>query len=189
MRILVMGIDEIDESKFHPCNDSGTVMNKPPVGTCLYGSTMFKPDSSHVCSEWTEFTQFDYTDKYFTNGISFKLKRNVKIIEIDDVEDYRKVLQQYPYEYRAGCYAKTQIDFYKMSLDYDAFHLTSRANEKMRLPCPGEMPEADLDLFYKDNVDSFYTYDAETWILFNIDCIDQGSILNHNNIACTGGYE
>ena len=37
----------------------------------------------------------------------------------------------------------------------------------------------------KKNYSDFYSYDAETWIIFNLDCINKGSILSHNALQYT----
>ena len=177
-----MGINEINDSLFHPCNDSPTILNKPPFGTCLYGSTMFKYPGGYVGSEWSEFTQFDYIEKYYKHGISFTLNKNSKIIAIDTLDDYRRILRMYKRIDESGI--NNQIDFYELSKTYDAFHLTRKAFHRMRLPLG--MNKEEYDFFYKERNANFYAYDAETWILFNLDCINRGSILNHNNIMYSG---
>ena len=176
MRILSIGIKELDENKFNPCNDSGTELNKPPFGTCLYGSTMIKNNDGSVGSDWGRFVQYDYTSKYFNYGISFTLNKSAKIIEIDNLNDYKNLLSEYVIN--EGFF--NTIDFYKLSKDYDAFHVTEKAFWEMRLPIL--MNDEEYDFFYNKSNAGFYSYDAETWILFNLDCINKGSILNHNNI-------
>ena len=70
---------------------------------------------------------------------------------------------------------KVYIDFKRLSEDYDAFHLTEDAFWEMRLMY--------FDLFTRAThkiMADFYSYDCETWIIFNYDIINQGSIMNHN---------
>lgn len=57
------------------------------------------------------------------------------------------------------------IDWEALSKEYDAFHLTEDAMLQMRLEVPG----------YRKFVD-FYHWDVETYLLFNLDCIDEGSM-------------
>ena len=73
-------------------------------------------------------------------------------------------------------YNRLVINWDKLSKDYDAFHLTEDAFWSMRLPWdPDEL--TDVDGNYLEN---FYSYDCETWIIFNLECINEGSILNHS---------
>ena len=177
MRILTIGIKELNHDKFIPCNDTGTVINKPPFGTCLWGSTMIKFPGGYVSSDWGRYCQNCFDNKNYPYGISYTLKKSARIFEVDTLDDYRRLLQDY------GCdgFRKTEIDFYKLSQDYDAFHLTEEAFWKMRLP--GFMStEEEWEFFYEKHNADFYSYDAESWIIFNLECINEGSILNHNNV-------
>ena len=178
-RILTTGIREIDSNKFTECTANNDITNKPEFGQCLYGSTLIKSTNGSVCSDWSYFTQNDYTAKFFNYGISYKLHKSSKIAEIDTFDDYKKLIEKYPYTPGDGF--KTALNFVDLSKDYDAFHLTEEAFWKMRLP--GFMStEEEWEFFYEKHNADFYSYDAETWILFNLDCINKGSILNHNNI-------
>jgi hypothetical protein len=60
------------------------------------------------------------------------------------------------------------LDFEKISKEYDAFHLTEKAFYELRLPID--------EGFYKLKYEDFYNYDAETWIIFNLNAINKGSV-------------
>lgn len=67
------------------------------------------------------------------------------------------------------------IDWKKLSKDYDAFHLTERAFWEMRLPLSNILECED-----GSELCDFYSYDCESWILFNLDCINWGSVINQD---------
>ena len=71
---------------------------------------------------------------------------------------------------------KAYINFEKLSKDYDAFHLTQDACYEMRMIYP---PIYRRNFPHRMLAD-FYGYDCESWIIFNYDIINQGSIMNHN---------
>lgn len=181
VRILHMGTKELDLNR--PVNVFNTDLNKPNFGSgCLYGSTLVRLSGDIIRSSWKDFVDGDYKEKDVNYGISFKLNRNSKILEIANLSDYIEVMKNYKckHEYRD----EYCLDFKKISKDYDAFHLTLEAFWSMRLPYYGEVYEKMNELKYSD----FYSYDAETWIIFNLDAINRGSILNHNNINSFYNY-
>ena len=189
-RILTTGIREIDSNKFTECTANNDITNKPEFGQCLYGSTLIKKKNGSVYSDWSYFTQNDYTEKFFNYGISYKLHKSSKIAEIDTFDDYKKLIEKYPYTPGDGF--KTALNFVDLSKDYDAFHLTYDGLCSLRSDIDiffraGEDTNDPMVRFFKNHRD-FYSYDAETWILFNLDCINKGSILNHDNVNSDGIY-
>ena len=184
-RILVLGAKEIDFSRI--INVTHSVLNKPDFGSgCLWGSTLIKYSSCNIGSSWKEYVANIYEDKDFDYGVSFKLHKNSKILEIANLNDYKNIMKQY------SCLAnhydsKYCLDFVKISKEYDAFHLTEDAFWSMRLPMFNN-PACEL---YDLNYDNFYSYDAESWIIFNLNAINKGSILNHNNVVASweGEYD
>lgn len=183
-RILVAGIDEIDYLKFNTPDKvvdgklDVSFMNKP--NGCLWGSTMLHND--YYLSDWLRWVLNEgfYPEKY-CKGISFTLKKKARICTIDTVEDYRNVARKYSTakydkEQLQSRFRKRIIDWKKLSRDYDAFHLTEGAFWKMRLP----FDESILKDENGNYLENFYSYDCESWILFNLDCINRGSILNHS---------
>lgn len=187
MRILTTGIKGIDPERFKPITEkgSGCGLNKPDYGYCLYGSTMIKNPNGSVYSDWKRFTATDYSGKDRSYGISYKLKKSAKIFEVGSLDDYKKLIARYPLD--EGF--QIAIDFFKLSQDYDAFHLTTDAFWDLRMPTM-YYDEHTLKItnWFKEQRDigkhiaDFYAYDAETWLIFNIDCINFGSILSHGNI-------
>ena len=145
-----------------------------------------------INSSWLYFIESDFTsciDKY-SKGVSFVLNRNAKVYTINTVEDYKKL---YYDGYTIHCdetnYKYTRsIDFEKLSKDYDAFHLTEDAFYYMRLPMYDDILKVNYTTASSEEdkinwkpvvLNNFYSYDCETWIIFNLDCINKGSILNH----------
>ena len=184
-RILVAGIDEIDPAKFKPVSDRENnrmfYMNKPD--NCLYGST-YLPDRLYKSGwlEWVALNDF-YTDKY-RKGISFTLSKKARICNITCLEDYVTIAKKYSvkkYDNNDGfSHPEKVIDFVKLSKDYDCFHITEEAFYRLRLPWNNyeDLLDESDGYYFSD----FYSYDCETWIMFNLDCINYGSIINHNNI-------
>ena len=181
MRILSIGVKKLDYDIITG-NIKSIDLNKP-WGNILYGSTLDKLPCGLITSSWNYFTACDYTEKWCKHGVSFTLYKKSKILEIDSLEDYIRYMDKYkipniddskgrgPYKY--------QLDFYKISKDFDAFHLTEKAFYELRLPFFNDI----FDVLYNLHYDNFYSYDAETWIIFNSDCINKGSVLYHNNIV------
>ena len=182
-RILVAGITEIDESKFRSATDKIpegyydiSYLNKP--NGCLWGSTMTPND--YYLSDWLRWVSEEefHVEKYEVGAISFVLKKKARVCEISSVEDYKNLMKKYfkkKYRYKLFDRDNTKIiDWEMLSRDYDAFHLTKKAFLEMRLPWDRDLLK-DEDIYLGD----FYSYDCESWILFNLDCINKGSIMNH----------
>ena len=171
-RILTIGTKEIDFNR--AINVTKTMLNKPDfVSNVLWGSSLIKYSGYKVGSSWVDFVRNDYLDKDYKYGVSFTLNRNSRILEITNLDDYKRVMEKYSCkEYNDEEYKS--LDFVKISKDYDAFHLTLEAFWSMKLPMDKE--------FYNLKFRDFYSYDTESWVIFNLNAINKGSILNHNNI-------
>lgn len=178
MRILTAGISVLEREKFKDSSnydiDKAYYLNKPRG--FIWGSTLIKRDGK-VYSDWIRLLENEqFHPKKYTNGISYTLHKNAKICSISCEEDYLDLMDNYSIEYKGDIPWKAYIDFKKLSKDYDAFHLTEDAFYKMRIIYPP---------IYRRNIPhrmlaDFYDYDCETWIIFNYDIINQGSIINHN---------
>lgn len=165
MRILTVGIHELDREKFK--TDGKIMWNKPFYG--LYGSTATYLDGK-LWSNWIDFvlgTEYAI-NKYMGGGITYTLHKNTKIYTIDNIDDYLNLLK----DYSIMEYDKRGVDWNKFKNDYDAFHLTLNGFFDLRLIYDDDR--------YFDNcrIQHFYAYDAETWIIFNFDCINLGSVRN-----------
>jgi hypothetical protein len=171
-RILHLGAKELDLTKEINVTSSETILNKPNFGSnCLWGSSLIKLPGGGVSSSWKEYVSGNYDNKDFNYGISFTLHRNSKILEIDSLDDYIEIMKKYSYSHTLGyC-----LDFKEISKDYDAFHLTENGFWSLRMRLDS--------VLYNLKYDTFYSYDAESWIIFNMNCINKGSILNHNNVV------
>ena len=186
MRILTVGIKNFNDVEFAPVVD--VCLNKPDFGSrVLWGSSMIKVPGGSITSEWKNFVGSSscLIEKDVEYGISYTLHKNAKILEISDINDYIMALQKYSIPI---CY-KIQLDFSKICHDYDAFHLTSDAAMDLHLfwysksfwEDHGVSVDGDDEWDYY-RVDDFNSYDVESWIIFNAECINKGSILTHNNI-------
>ena len=152
------------------------VFNKPDG--CLWGST-YTPDDD-CPSNWVYWCVGErfHVDKC-TFGISFELKANTRICEIRNTEDYKKMMKIYgKSRFSASDNAPKwgnvmAIDWAKLAKDYDTFHITEDAFYELRLPMDDRL---EVENGYLAN---FYSYDCESWIMFNLDCINYESIQNH----------
>lgn len=170
-RILTIGTEEIDFSR--TINVTDTILNKPDFNSnVLWGSTMIKYPGNKIGSSWKNFTSGEFISKDYRYGVSFTLNRNSRILEIKDLDSYIRVMKIYSYKKYENDNRKT-LDFVKISKDYDAFHLTEEAFWQLRMP---------VGVLYALDYCDFYSYDAESWAIFNLNAINKGSILNHNNV-------
>ena len=170
MRILTIGIREIKPELFHPITQTFHNKPDPKEGGCLWGSTQINLPNG-CTSDWKRWTNAnDLLD--FSYGISYTLHKKAKILEIGSVYDYVKAMNIYkhlPYE-NSLTYS---LNFSRISKDFDAFHLTRNVFLELRL----KLIKCE-DILFED----FYSYDAESWIIFNPDCINYGSVINRNDV-------
>lgn len=166
MKLITTGISELDIQRFTPItNDKYDFRNKPLGG--LWASTYYEDEEYGYSSEWISFCRYDFfrdaeqnlIDKYlqkYKNGVIFEIKDDSKICEIDNISDYLRILKTYSRIVEE----KMALDFEKLSKDYDVIHLTENAVNEMR-----------FILDYRNIID-FYSWDCESFIIFNLDCID-----------------
>lgn len=172
MRILTMGINNINPNKFQTAGKC--MLNKPFFG--LWGSTLYKTADNKIFSSWLEFVEGNefHIDKY-SKGISYTLYKNAKIYTVDSYESYIKLLSRYPLiEYENTELEKCNVDWDAFKRDYDAFHLTEDAFYNLRMI----MYEYAFINGKEIRIADMYAYDCETWIIFNLDVVNKGSIQN-----------
>lgn len=167
-KLLTFGIDKIDENLFNPVsNYTEYDCRNKPMGGGLWASP-YKPNNEFV-SDWLYWIKYNLSEESGFRkfvGVTYNLKSNSKVLEIDTLNDYLDVLDKYghiPFPKYSG---KMQLNFEAMSKDYDVFHLTENAVNDLRFLF-GEAYHLAED---------FYYYDVESYILFNLDCIDKDSI-------------
>lgn len=173
MKLITTGITEIREELFHRVlNDTKDNRNKPFGG--LWASTYFQDEENNHYSSWINWCRNNYLEdaddellQKYSNGIVFELKPETKIYQIDSMDEYLKCLEKYSIILKMFR-LKKGIDFEKLSLDYDAIHLTENAIWQMRF------------ILDRSDIMDFYSWDAESFILFNLDCIVQDSITQLN---------
>lgn len=171
MRIATMGINFIDPEKFD--SEGRIKFNKPRFG--LWGSTLIT-DKSKYRSSWMDWViSEDFHPERYTKGISYTLHKNTKIYTVDSVEDYMELLEDYSIrKHEYDNVYKFYIDWNKFKEDYDAFHLTEDCFYKLRfMQLKDKNEDGTIDI-----VEDFCFYDCESWIIFNLNCINKGSIQN-----------
>lgn len=188
-KILVAGITELDENKFQPVisfeEDLDLIgfyqINKPDG--CLWGSTLTTDElylSDWLCFSITGFEP-EVAMKY-NEGIVFNLKDNARILTLQSIEDYISLPDKYFIDGVWGAQyeilKKKVLNWESISEDYDAFHLTKSAICSMRMP---------LNQLEKngERLSDFYSWDVESWVMFNLDCIDRDSIQKLDNLYLT----
>lgn len=168
-RILSLGFERIVPEYFGPrFKNSGD--NKIMYGG-IYGSTL-QPEAYYP-SGWAMFCDDTLPDKYISFGVSYKLKKKSRICQIDTFEDYMKVIDKYSYLDEEKYRPTYLIDFEKMAKDYDAFHLTENGFSTMRLPYFNYSSFFRIEDY---GLGDFYSYDCETWIIFNLNCINKSTV-------------
>ena len=177
-RILTVGMQKLDEEKFTPPVsideeiDGSYQINK--LNGCLWGSTCIDGKMG-LTSAWLEFAAENFNMKGDNECISFVLKDAVRILTIDSRNDYLALPDKYFIDWCNGNFQipidRKVINWKAVSEDYDAFHLTYNGILELR----------NRNLFHplvKDgnNLSTFYSWDVESWVIFNLDCIDKESI-------------
>lgn len=121
-------------------------MSKPDFGFWV------APEIEGYVSTWDKWCQDeDYCLPHRDNDkiIKMKIKPSARILIIDSYEDLEKVFHEYPL---AECH---QLDWVKISENYDAVYLTEEGQYSTRMTTP-------LNL---------YGWDLESAVIFNYDVI------------------
>ena len=168
-KIVTYGINKIDKDQFEPIsNEPFDIRNKPHGG--LWGS-VYTPNNGIFMSDWVRFVYYDLPIKRRSRYyVTYKLKSDAKLFTLDTLDDYLGMMDKYLYIPDAYIYNKYQIDFEKLSKDYDAIHVTEKAVTEMRMFLLNEIATTLSD---------FYHYDVDSYILFNLDCIDRKSVKSY----------
>lgn len=171
-------------------------------------------DSGIFSSDWLEWCKDNrFNINKYSYGISYYLKNSAKVLEINSLDDYLNLILKYPNfidgseafykkqnrtiieEFKEAVKNKPNsnfddnligvgINFKEMKKDFDAFHLTENGFYELRLIYPDELRRFGQFVIY-----DFYSYDCESWIIFNYDAIDQSSIWVHDNLYDTEYYK
>lgn len=175
MKILSAGIDEINFNIYtESFNGRMTVLNKP--SNALWGST-YTP-REYYQSDWIRWCiNEDFNIDKYSHGVIYNLHKSARILDISNPDDYKNKIidKDYLMEDTTILSSSTKlliIDWDAVARDYDAFHLSRDAVWNMRYG----MDFDNNKIKYKD----FYAWDAESWVIFNKDCINKGSIQNVN---------
>lgn len=171
-KIITTGIKSISKSKFERAvNGDMIVVNKP--NGCLWGSTYNENPEDEFISSWATYCICDdYKAKIdsLSYGIIYELKDSAKIFEIDSLEDYENLMEKYSMPYHSRMMGtRLVIDWEKLAKDYDGFHISDGAVYFLRLNVPGH-----------DDYANFYSWDCESYCLFNLDCINMESVVQYN---------
>lgn len=170
MKIATLGVGRIDINKFHKTGKFSPDLNRPEFG--LFGSTLIEVDGNQT-TDWFEYIKkIKYDMERYSHGYEYELIPEAKILTIDTERDYVDLLSS-RYRLINEMYKnKTLIslDWNKISEDFDVFHLTKQGYEKLKTL--GFIFGQSKDI----NISNFSSYDCETWILFNLDCINDDTV-------------
>lgn len=183
-RILCCGIKKLERSKFK--TNYVNFLNKIRDGG-LFGST-FEPNYELLetyPSDWFRYCIenfshsriFDDTNErnsfFCKYGVSFRLKKKARILDIQTYQDYKNIPEKF---FTYGYFGIVELDFSKIRKEYDCFHLSEEAFWNLRDKY--DFPESS-------DLQDFNSYDAETWIILNFDCINLESarleVFDENN--------
>lgn len=172
--------DYLDESKFECVRNDRFMFNKP--SGCLWGST-YTPNEDFPSKwvEWGIYEEFFNTNEDF-NGLIYSLKLDSRVLRIETAEDFIHLLLPFYTIFgkliKYGSFRKDYIcdaycSFEDIAKSYDAMHISDNVIHYFR----------GSDVFKKLRSDGliieyngFDTMDVESWILFNLNCIDESSI-------------
>lgn len=169
-KIVTYGINKIDKDQFKSISNAEPFdhRNKPYGG--LWGS-IYTPNNGIFMSDWVRFVYYDLPIKRRSRYyVTYKLKSDAKLFTLDTLDDYLGMIDKYLYIPDSDFYDKFLINFEKLSEDYDAIHVTEKAVTEMRMFLFNEITTVLTD---------FYHYDVDSYILFNLDCIDKKSIKSY----------
>ena len=91
----------------------------------------------------------------FSCGFKFKLKKSAKIYVINSIKDFEQLSKRFKIFVPGRIVEKYCIDWEELSLEYDGLFLTY---------------EGYLDFRNNSRIE-FYSWDCESLIIFNLDCI------------------
>lgn len=97
------------------------------AGGGLWTSTFIDNDSYSDWIEWCVGNNFWSTDNI--EGWLLTVNKDVRILEIDSLEDAKKAFSKYSYSLHG---IMNFLDYEKMSKDYDGFHLTNKGEIQTR---------------------------------------------------------
>lgn len=157
-------VDIMPECFLKPNNRNVDLSNKPYNG--LWASTYLV--DGDVKSDWHRFLLDNMRENIQTDAIIFKLKENVNICIINSYDTLAKVTEKYKLNkedneelnvlMKSEFYInKSFIDYEKLSEDYDGLYVSKQAIIETKHP------------FAKYSLN---TWDVETLLLGNLECID-----------------
>lgn len=153
MRFLNIGISNLDKDKWvAPTN--AKYGNKPIGG--LWGSPL--AIRGKFASPWHEWCYYEMPHWILEDCVTFELKEDTRIYEIDCLEDLEILVSNYKIpttpETEIITRLESLLDFEKIARDYDAIYLTDRGEASTRFSVP-----------------SLYGWDCESILILNFDCI------------------
>lgn len=148
---LVYGMGCYNPSKFKsPINQEFPGFFKPKTGG-LWSS----PEKSlWGWKDWCDSEMF-YKGWGFSCGFKFKLKKNAKIYVIDSIQDFDQLPKRFKLSVSRWIGEEYDIDWEKLSSEYDGLLLTYKGYLEFR---------SNMRM-------GFSTWDCESLLIFNLDCI------------------
>lgn len=145
---VVYGLSCYNPTKFKEVTNEQDYLNKPEGGLW----------SSPANSEWgwKDWCDSEMWRKGFglSCGFKFKLKKSARIFAIDSLSDYRACVEKYGKGIRWS--DRKVIDWEKISKEYDGLFLTLKGFDETRI-----------------GLDGFHTWDCESMVIFNLDCVSE----------------
>ena len=168
MSILTTGRASLSKEKFNNIYHGEFYdLHKPDGG--LWGSTFKDIKKDIYASSWLEYcagiVEETFFRKQFNFGVVYELKDSAKILNIDSDEDYINLHKNYGDINTNYTRHTSFINWIKLSKDYDAIHFTEECFLRWR------------NIFYRSDLGlrDLFSFDCESWIIFNFDCIDLDS--------------
>lgn len=152
-----------DHNKFEPIENQSAFFNKPMGG---YWANEFGTKNYNWIQWCTDAGFFENKPKeYRTISTRFYLKRNARVITIDNRRDLIETINSYrmsnKYKDETPKYA---IDYELLQKDYDVIHVTQRACWECRYP-------------FSNKYGHLNVWDIDTYLIMNQEAIDEASII------------
>lgn len=140
MRFLTIGKKEFNRELLN--NAKLEVMFKKPKG-CFWGS-LYTPKKLYK-SDWCRWVEQNMPDGYYTYGITYSLADTAKILTLENIDDFNKMLDRYGASENSNDLfvkkiveisdslglSENIIDWLRIAEDYDAVHLTTEGARKL----------------------------------------------------------
>jgi hypothetical protein len=146
-QLYITASQEVD-SNIKPVLNSerSAFVKKPAQGTGLWTSTWREERQD---SDWVEWcVGNDYGDPYGSNWFLLTPQEGTRLIQIDSLKDFHRLLRDYGYEdarLKEYGFMHRGIDFEKLVLEYEGVYLTEKGNAETHLSYPDDLNAWDCE--------------------------------------------